>query len=259
MRRDLRPQRPRRPQPRRLERRRSELGRGRAQVVGESHALVGDVGDPGGGAADPPGRRRSRRARPRLRHRVTGAPGSRASALARSGSTCPRSSWPRRASSRPSTAIEFPLIHASAEAPPLPDGSFDLVFSEYGAAIWCDPYVVDPAGASPPAARRAAHLPRQLAAGGLCSPLSEEPTGETLVRPQRGLGAIEWPDDDGIDFHQPHGERIKLLRDTGFEIEALHELYAPDGDPDEVRYFMRRGWAQKWPCEAVWVARRTDR
>jgi hypothetical protein len=40
----------------------------------------------------------------------------------------------------------------------------------------------------------------------------------------RGLGRIEWPDPDGTDFHQPHGERIKLLRDTGFEIEALHEL-----------------------------------
>ena len=37
--------------------------------------------------------------------------------------------------------IEFPLIHASAEDPPLQDASFDLVFSEYGAAIWCDPYV----------------------------------------------------------------------------------------------------------------------
>jgi ubiquinone/menaquinone biosynthesis C-methylase UbiE len=36
--------------------------------------------------------------------------------------------------------IDFPLVHASAEAPPLPEGSFDLVFSEYGAAIWCDPY-----------------------------------------------------------------------------------------------------------------------
>ena len=37
--------------------------------------------------------------------------------------------------------IEFPLVHASAEAPPLPDASFDVVFSEYGAAIWCDPRV----------------------------------------------------------------------------------------------------------------------
>src|SRR3954468_7430540 len=36
--------------------------------------------------------------------------------------------------------IEFPLVHASAEAPPFPDASFDIAFSEYGAAIWCDPY-----------------------------------------------------------------------------------------------------------------------
>ena len=50
---------------------------------------------------------------------------------------------------------------------------------------------------------------------------------------------------------------MKLLRDTGFEVEALHELYAPEGDPEEVRYYARRGWAQQWPCEDVWVARRT--
>ena len=36
--------------------------------------------------------------------------------------------------------IEFPLVEANAEATPLPDASFDLVFSEYGASIWCDPY-----------------------------------------------------------------------------------------------------------------------
>src|SRR5206468_2964354 len=35
--------------------------------------------------------------------------------------------------------LEFPLVEASAEAVPLPDGSFDLVLSEYGASIWCDP------------------------------------------------------------------------------------------------------------------------
>ena len=27
-----------------------------------------------------------------------------------------------------------------AEAVPLPDASFDLAISEYGASIWCDPY-----------------------------------------------------------------------------------------------------------------------
>src|SRR5207244_4060735 len=37
------------------------------------------------------------------------------------------------------SGLEFPLIEASAEAVPLPGGSFDLVLSEYGASIWCDP------------------------------------------------------------------------------------------------------------------------
>ena len=154
--------------------------------------------------------------------------------------------------------IEFPLVHASAEAPPLPDASFDVVFSEYGAAIWCDPQVWIP------------QAYRLLRPGGrlifLCNSLvetlcalEEEPAGERLARPQAGLGRIEWPDPDGTDFHQAHGDWIKQLRETGFEIEALHELYAPDGDPDEVRYYVRRGWAQSWPCEEVWVARRTDR
>jgi SAM-dependent methyltransferase len=155
--------------------------------------------------------------------------------------------------------VDFPLVHASAEDPPLPDGSFDLVFSEYGAAIWCDPHVWIPQ----------AH--RLLRPGGrliflchsvldtLCSPPSEEPTQEALQRPQLGLGRIDWPPpDEGTSFHQPHGERIKLLRDTGFEIEAVHELYAPDGPADEVRFYSPRGWAQKWPGEEVWVARRRN-
>ena len=29
---------------------------------------------------------------------------------------------------------------------PLPDASFDLAVSEYGASIWADPYQVDPRG-----------------------------------------------------------------------------------------------------------------
>jgi hypothetical protein len=67
---------------------------------------------------------------------------------------------------------------------------------------------------------------------------------------------IEWPDPDGTDFHLPHSEMVRHLSDTGFDIEALHELRAPDGPPDELRYYARRGWAQQWPCEEVWVARR---
>jgi hypothetical protein len=42
------------------------------------------------------------------------------------------------------------------------------------------------------------------------------------------------------------------------ELEALHELYAPDGPEDDVRSYTRRGWARRWPGEEVWVARRTS-
>ena len=152
--------------------------------------------------------------------------------------------------------IDFPLVHASAEDPPFDNGSFDLVFSEYGAAIWCDPYVWIP---------RAYRL---LRPGGrliflgnsvlsmLCAVEDEDAISETLLRPQFGMRRIDWPDTGETDFHLPHSAMLRLLRDTGFEVEALHELRAPEGDDDEVRYFIRRGWARQWPCEEVWVARR---
>ena len=46
-------------------------------------------------------------------------------------------------------------------------------------------------------------------------------------REQWNRDAPGWP--DGTDFAQPHGERIAL-----------------------------RGWAQRWRCEEVWVARRRN-
>jgi SAM-dependent methyltransferase len=151
--------------------------------------------------------------------------------------------------------IDFPIVHASAEDPPFADRSFDLVFSEYGAAIWCDPELWIP------------HAYRLLRPGGrliflanatlamLCAPDSDEPLGEALVRPQFGLGRIDWSD-EGSNFYLSHGDMLRLLRETGFEVEALHELRAPDGPEDELRFFVTRGWARRWPCEEVWVARR---
>ena len=43
--------------------------------------------------------------------------------------------------------LEFPLLHGNAEAVPLPDAGFDLAISEYGASIWCDPYLWIPEAA----------------------------------------------------------------------------------------------------------------
>ena len=92
----------------------------------------------------------------------------------------------------------------------------------------------------------------------LTAPPTDEPAGDVLLRDQFGLHRMEWPDDLGINFVVGHGEMLALLRATGFEVETLHEVRAPEGDPAEVRYFVRRGWARSWPCEDIWVARRTD-
>jgi SAM-dependent methyltransferase len=152
--------------------------------------------------------------------------------------------------------LEFPLMHGSAEEVPLPDASFDLAFSEYGASLWCDPYVWIPECA------------RLLRPGGrllfltssvlrlLCSPIAEEPLGETLVNDQFGLHSIAWPDDGSVEFNLPHGERIRVMREAGFEIERLHELQVP-GDVDLEQFpWMPKGWGNRWPCEDIWLARK---
>jgi len=152
--------------------------------------------------------------------------------------------------------IDFPLVHASAEDPPFENGSFDLVFSEYGAAIWCDPSIW-----IPQAFRILRPGGRLIFLGNsvltmLTAPSDDTPCGDALLRPLFGMRRLDWDDTNASNFCLPHGEMLRLLRDTGFEVEALHELRAPEGDDDEVRYFVRRGWARRWPCEDVWVARR---
>jgi SAM-dependent methyltransferase len=155
------------------------------------------------------------------------------------------------------TGLEFPLIEADAADVPLPDESFDLVFSDYGASIWVDPYRWIPEAA------------RLLRPGGtlaflcnstlvvLCSPDDEDAmVAEELVRPQFGMHRFDqW---DGVEYHLPHGEWIKLLRGTGFEIEALHELQAPAEATTHTYYgFVSADWARKWPAEEIWVARKS--
>lgn len=59
----------------------------------------------------------------------------------------------------------------------------------------------------------------------------------------------------GIQFHPGHGEWIKILRESGFIIDALHELYAPPDAPDHPYYALASTeWARQWPAEEVWAA-----
>jgi SAM-dependent methyltransferase len=153
--------------------------------------------------------------------------------------------------------LEF--IEANAEHVPLPDASFDLAFSEYGASIWCDPYLWIP------------EVARLLRAGGevlfmrnstlqvLCSP-EEGLIQERLVRPQKGIHRFDWTDDDegaSTDFHISGSAMFKLLRETGFEVIDFRELFAPDDAVDHPYYkWVPAEWAKRWPAEEIWRARK---
>jgi SAM-dependent methyltransferase len=155
------------------------------------------------------------------------------------------------------TGIEFPLIEADAADVPLPDASFDLAVSEYGASIWVDPEKWIPE----------AH--RLLRPGGdlvfLCNtPLSvmcmpdDGKVEERLLRSQFELGRMEWPgEDEGVEFHLGHGDMLRLLRATGFDVLGLWELRAPEESTDHAFYdFVPAEWARRWPAEEIWKARK---
>ena len=154
------------------------------------------------------------------------------------------------------TGIEFPLIEANAEEVPLPDGSFDLVVSEYGASIWCDPYRWIPEAAR--LLRPGGHLVflRNSTLVALCSP-DEGMVDERLVRPMFGMYRFDWRHEGGgIEYHVPHAELIKLLRANRFEILDLWELQAPDTAKTHEYYdYVSAEWARKWPVEEIWKAR----
>ena len=131
------------------------------------------------------------------------------------------------------------------------------MISEYGAAIWADPYDWIPEAS------------RLLRPGGeliflgnssllmLCAPDEDEvPATAELLRPHFGMHRFEWPDDPTIEFHLGHGDWIRLLRRHGFEILDLVELQAQP-DATSPYGFVEGWWANRWPCEEVWRARKS--
>ena len=154
--------------------------------------------------------------------------------------------------------LSFPLIEANAEDVPLPDGGFDLVISEYGASVWCDPdrWVPEAARLLRPGGRLVFLTNSVLAT--LCVPAEEGYARECLQRPQRGMYRVQWPG-GGVEFHPGHGDWIRILRTSGFAVEALHELHAPaDAEKPDYYDIATPQWARQWPIEDLWVARLTE-
>jgi SAM-dependent methyltransferase len=149
--------------------------------------------------------------------------------------------------------VEFPLVHAAAEDVPLPDATFDVVFSDHGALSWGEPDRVVPEAA------------RLLRPGGLlvfnvASPfaricLDEEADRqvETLLRPYFGSRRID-EGDGAATYNLGYGEWIRLLHANGLVVEDLVEPQPPDGAT--TTYGVPVEWAERWPNECIWVARK---
>ena len=155
------------------------------------------------------------------------------------------------------SGLDLELIEANAEATALPDASFDLAISEYGASIWCDPYKWIPEAAR--LLRPAGELVflRNSTLALLCMPESGK-VQERLQRPQRAMHRLQWNGDDpGVEFHLGHGELVRLLRRTGFEILDLVEIFASANAIDHEYYsYVPADWARNWPSEELWRARK---
>jgi SAM-dependent methyltransferase len=149
--------------------------------------------------------------------------------------------------------VEFPLVESSAEAVPLEDASFDVVFCDHGAFNFADP------------ARLVPEAARLLRPGGLlafsmvspildtCWELDADEARTELRNNYFELGKID--DGETISFQLPYGGWIRLFRANGFDLEDLVELRPPEGATTSYETVSCE-WARRWPAENIWKARR---
>ncbi|MDZ7802044.1 MAG: class I SAM-dependent methyltransferase [Trueperaceae bacterium] len=155
--------------------------------------------------------------------------------------------------------LSLTLVHGDAEATPFTDQAFDFAISEYGAAIWCDPYVWIPEAwrILSPGGRLVFLGHHPLAT--VCSPWNGDVVEPRLIRPYFGLHRTDWTgaeiDPGGIEFTLPLSDWMALFRRTGFTVEDLREPRPAAAGP-ETQFFVTADWARDWPSELAWTLRK---
>lgn len=155
--------------------------------------------------------------------------------------------------------IALELIHGNAEDVPYPDESFDFAISEYGAAIWADPYKW-----IPEAHRLLRPNGRLVFLGNhpilhLVVPLDGDVvTDQTLRYPYFGMHRIDWVESDGThgtEFNLPISEWFRLFDRVGFDIEDFIEIRNPNPEAEK-SFDQDPVWAHNYPSEQVWKLRK---
>jgi SAM-dependent methyltransferase len=155
--------------------------------------------------------------------------------------------------------VEIQLVHASAEAVPLPDERFDIIFCDHGAMVFADPYVTVP------------EVSRLLRDGGtfafsmftpfaeVCWPADQDEPVEHLANDYFGMHQVDVGDSAHVEFQLPYGEWIRLFVGNDLEVVDLIELRPAEDATSTYRSVVSRAWGRRWPLEHIWKLRRRPR
>ncbi len=151
--------------------------------------------------------------------------------------------------------LEIDFREGFGESLPFEDESFDFAISEYGAALWADPYLWIPEASRVLKPGGRLRFLTNAAFAIVCMPAleSDGPVQERLLRPYFGLYRTRWPDAPGeTEFHLTHGDWIALFAANGLVVERLVELQVPENAATRFDW-ADADWGRRWPLEEVWM------
>jgi ubiquinone/menaquinone biosynthesis C-methylase UbiE len=146
--------------------------------------------------------------------------------------------------------VRFPLVRADAERLPFRDASFDIVFCDWGAMTFCDPY------------RTVPEVARIVRSGGVFAFSNSSPSRtvshdrtrdrirRSLLYDYFGMHRIEYPGE--TNFQLEYGEWIRLFREHRFFIDRLIEPRAPPLSKSSYLSAEEMAWCRRWPIEVIW-------
>jgi SAM-dependent methyltransferase len=146
------------------------------------------------------------------------------------------------------------LVRGNAERLPFGAAEFDVVFCDWGAMTFCDPYRTVPEAAR--VLRRKGRL--VFATSSPFRTAAEDRRADRIGRILRndyfGMHRVEYRAE--VNFQLPYGEWIRLFSEHGFVVESLVE--PQPGPRDKTPYLRSRetSWARHWPLESIWQVRK---
>ena len=153
------------------------------------------------------------------------------------------------------------LIHGNAEQLPFNNESVDYAVSEYGAAIWCDPYRWVPEAArvlkQGGRLRFWGHSPWAM----ICLDANDEVVTHVLRRSYFGLHRLDFTeaavDPGGVEFNLPISDWLQLFAESGLFVERFLEIKAPASAHGE-EFGSDAEWAKRFPSEQAWWLRKVS-